>query len=60
MRVSQKNDFFFFILFILVDLWTQLCSIKQGIICHNASGLLGHSSQWMVALTVYEGILNFK
>ena len=41
-----------FLLFILVDLWTQLCSIKQGIICHNISGLLGRSSQWKGALTV--------
>ena len=36
----------------LVDLWTRLCFIKQGIICHNISGLSDCSSQWMVALTV--------
>ena len=56
MRVSQKNGFhYFFLLFLLVDLWTQLCFIKQGIISHNVSGLVDHFSQWMVVLTVQRG-----
>ena len=44
--------FSLFLLFHLVDLWTQLCFIKHEIICHNVSGSAGHSLQWMVALTV--------
>ena len=41
-----------FLLFLLLDLWTQLYFTKQEITCHNISGSAGHSSQWMVTLTV--------
>ena len=51
MQVSQMNDSYHSLL-ILVDLWTRLCFIKQGIIYHNVSGLSDRSLQWMVALTV--------
>ena len=57
MKVSKRNTFiiiiFIIYIFILVDQWTQLCFLRQEIICHNVFGLVIHSSRWMVALIVW-------
>ena len=50
MKVSKRSTF---IIIFLVDQWTQLCFLRQEIICHNVSGLAIYSLQWMVALIVW-------
>ena len=50
MKISKRS---IFIIFFLVDQWTQLCFLKQEIICHNVFGLAIHSLQWTVALIVW-------
>ena len=51
----KKRTFSIFIInfLFLVDQWTQLCFLREEIICHNGFGLATHSSWWTVALIVW-------
>ena len=50
MKISKRSTFIY--LFFLVDQWTQLCFLRQEIICYNIFGLAIHSLQWTVVLIV--------
>ena len=53
-----KRSTFIYLLFILVDQWTQLCFLRQEIICHNIFGLAIHSFTVDGCIDCVEGILN--
>ena len=53
MKVFKEVLLLLLLLFLfLVDQWTQLCFLRQEIICQNVFGLAIHSLWWRVALIV--------
>ena len=54
MKICKRSIFItiIFIVFLLVDQWTQLCFLRQGIIYHNVFGLPIPSLQWTVVSIV--------